>query len=318
MVEGTEDSTEAEIEDALARAREALDDLGKLLDTIDPTDLDPVPFLELMAASGTTIHRFDDLARKVGGLFDLRSAKDRIRAYLLAHVGQIVDTYKINGVSGIQESPRRIRELRVEEGMQISAGPTTELEVGEYRLEATDADVAAAQQWRRRNAIRRTRGSMKDRCLLYLRTIYPGVASKEDLAYVAGGQEWPRRMRELEEEGWDVVSSVDDPTLPQGSYRLGSLERGVRRERQAIKQRSAILARDNFTCQNCGASTSSDPGTKLQIHHLHQVHLGGTNADKNLVTLCANCHAGRHANDGAAATGDDLLDPDQDPWSDLG
>jgi hypothetical protein len=313
--EGTGD-TDPSVGEALNRAGAALEELRDLLDHIDPMDVDPVSFLELMAATGTTIHRFDDLARQVGGILELRSAKDRIRAYLLAHVGDTVDTYQINGVSGIQESPRRIRELRVEEGLQISAGPTTDLKQGEYRLEATEADVAAAERWKRRIAVRRTRGSIKDRCLLYLRTIYPEVASKEDLAYVAGGQEWPRRMRELEEEGWDIISSNDDPSLRQGSYRLGSLERGMRRERKAIKQRYSILARDNHTCQDCGASIRTDPGTRLQVHHLHQVHLGGTNHDENLVTLCSNCHAGRHASDGAVATGDDLLDSSQDPWFD--
>jgi hypothetical protein len=315
VIEENPGSADPGIVEALVHAKQALEELRELLDRVDPTDVDPAPFLELMAASGRTMHRFDDLACRVGALLELRSAKDRIRAYLLEHVGETVDTYQINGVSGIQESPRRIRELRVEEGMQISAGPTAELKSGEYRLEATDTDVAAAERWRKRIAVRRTSGSIKDRCLLYLRTIFPEVASKEDLAYVARGQEWPRRMRELEEEGWDIISSNDDPNLPQGSYRLGSLERGLRRERKAIKQRAKILARDSFTCQDCGASTRTVSGSRLQVHHLHQVHLGGTNVDENLVTLCSNCHAGRHANDGTIATGDDLLDPSRDPWS---
>jgi hypothetical protein len=302
------------VRDAIVRSRAALDELQELLDQIDPSDVDPVSFLNLLAAAGTTINEFDDLAREIGTLIQLRSAKDRIRAYFLAHVGEIVDTHKIDGVSGIQESPRRIRELRVEEGMQISSGPTEDLKPGEYRLEATDADVAAAERWKKRLAVRRLGGSIKDRCLLYLRTIYPEPASKEDLAYVARKQEWPRRMRELEEEGWDIVSSNDDPGLPQGSYRLGSLERGVRRKRQSIKQRSAILARDNYTCRDCGASTQTVSGTRLQVHHLHQVHLGGANVNENLVTLCSYCHAGRHANDGRITAGDDLLDPSQDPW----
>jgi hypothetical protein len=304
---------QSRVPEVLLSARAALNELQQLLDRIEPADFDPIPFLDLMAAVGNTLHQFDGLARNLGGRLELRSAKDRIRAYLLAHVGEVVDTYQINGVSGIQESPRRIRELRVEEGMQISAGPSEELKSGQYRLDATDADLARAERWRRRIAVRKTAGSIKDRCLLYLRTIFPDVASKEDLAYVARGQEWPRRMRELEEEGWDIISSVDDPTLRQGSYRLGSLERGVRRERQTIKQRTRILARDDFRCRDCGASTLSDRGTRLQIHHLHHVHLGGTNVDENLVTLCSHCHAGRHANDGT--TGDDLLDPSQDPWA---
>jgi hypothetical protein len=199
--------------------------------------------------------------------------------------------------------------------MQITAGPTSDLKAGEYRLEATESDLAAAERWRRRIAVRRTPGSIKDRCLLYLRTIYPEAASKEDLAYVAKKQEWPRRMRELEEDGWEVISSNDDPSLPQGTYRLGSLDKGVPRSREAIKQRTAILERDVFTCRDCGASPTAVSGTVLQVHHLHQVSLGGKNEDDNLVTLCSNCHTGRHANDGTEIATDDLLHPSLDPWA---
>lgn len=315
MAEHEGGADESAVADVLERSRNALEQLSQLLDEIDPNDVDVVAFLDLMATAGTVVHEFDGVARKVGGALGLGSAKDRMRAYFLAHMGEIVTTYQINGVSGIQESPRRIRELRLEEGMQISSGPTPELKSGEYRLDATDADMAAAERWRRRNAVRRTSGSIKDRCLLYLRTIYPEVASKEDLVYVAKKQEWPRRMRELEEDGWDIISSNDDHSLPQGSYRLGSLDKGIPRSRQAIKQRTSILERDGFTCQDCGASPSAVPGTVLQVHHLHQVNLGGLNDDENLVTVCSNCHAGRHANDGGQTATDDLLHPSLDPWA---
>jgi|SRR5579884_429804 len=299
---------------ALDQSRLAVDRLRALLDGIDPEDIDPVAFLELLATSGVTMHEFRTATQAIGAALNLSSAKDRLRAYLLLRVGEVVSTYELNGVSGIQESPRRIRELRVEEGMDISAGPAGDLRPGEYRLEETEADLEKARFWKTRNSIRRMPGSMKDRCLKLLQTIYPLAASKEDLAYVAKGQEWPRRMRELEEDGWDVVSSVDDPSMPIGSYRLGTTERGTPRSREAIKQRTAILRRDDYTCRDCGKSPSGEPGTVLQVHHLHQVQAGGTNDDDNLVTLCTDCHAGRHANDGIARASDELLQPGSDPW----
>jgi 5-methylcytosine-specific restriction endonuclease McrA len=53
----------------------------------------------------------------------------------------------------------------------------------------------------------------------------------------------------------------------------------------------------------------------LQVHHLHQVSMGGLNEDENLITVCSNCHAGRHAKDGAQTATDDLLHPSLDPWA---
>jgi hypothetical protein len=304
------------IAQGLDGSRAALSRLDHLLDRIDPNSLDAEAFLDLMAAVGEVHHEFEAAARQMGKALGLNSARDRIRAYLLANIGEVVSTYQLNGVSGIQESPRRIRELRVEEGMQITAGPTAGLKGGEYRLEATESDKAAARRWRQRINVRRSTGSAKDRSLLWLRAIYPDVASQEDLVYVARTQDWPGRMRELEEDGWDVISSVDDSSMPIGSYRLGSPDSGPPRSRETIEQRMAILRRDGFACQGCGASHSSVSGTVLQVHHNHRVRSGRPNsADHDLVTLCANCHVGEHANDSYVTAADDLLNPEQDPWN---
>ena len=307
---------------SIAASRDALIALIGLLDSLGPNPadgsedfFDPEALLELMASMGEASHEFDTVFRQLAAMAGLNSATARLRAYFLAHVGEVVTTYQLNGVSGIQESPRRIRELRVQEGMQITAGPGHGLKSGEYRLEATDADVAAAERWRMRNQVRRTEGSIKDRCLLLLRTLYPEGASKEDLMYVARAQEWPRRIRELAEDGWDVLSQNDDPSMAVGSYRLGSLEKGIARSRQAIKQRVQILKRDGFACTSCGASKGNPTGTVLQIHHKRHVSEGGGNTDDNLVTLCSNCHAGEHAEDGVSSVSDELLRPGDNPWA---
>jgi hypothetical protein len=268
-----------------------------------------------MASMGAASHEFDLVFRQIAATLGLGSATARLRAYFLAHVGEVVTTYQLNGVSGIQESPRRIRELRVEEGMQITAGPNGGLKPGEYRLEASAQDAAAAERWRMRNEVRRTPGSIKDRCLLLIQQLYPEVASKEDLMYVARGQEWPRRMRELAEEGWDVVTQTDDPSMAVGSYRLASPDKGIARTRRAIKQRIEILKRDGFACTSCGATVDNPKGTVLQIHHRRRVSQGGGNKSENLVTLCAQCHAGIHAEDDVTTTSDDMLRPNEDPWA---
>ena len=66
-------------------------------------------------------------------------ARDKVRAFLEANVGKVVTTHQIQEVAGISDYPRRIRELRNEEGMQILSHHDREaLKPGEYLLESLD------------------------------------------------------------------------------------------------------------------------------------------------------------------------------------
>lgn len=53
--------------------------------------------------------------------------------------------------------------------------------------------------------------------------------------------------------------------------------------------RHAILARDNYTCQNCGTKDSV-----LEVHHLVFRSEGGSDEPENLITLCRKCHRDYH------------------------
>lgn len=53
--------------------------------------------------------------------------------------------------------------------------------------------------------------------------------------------------------------------------------------------KSAVLNRDNYTCQICG-----EKDTILEVHHIHFRSKGGSNRMDNLVTLCSNCHGKIH------------------------
>lgn len=53
--------------------------------------------------------------------------------------------------------------------------------------------------------------------------------------------------------------------------------------------RHAILARDNYQCQNCGAKDSV-----LEVHHLVFRCEGGSDEPDNLITLCRRCHRDYH------------------------
>lgn len=287
--------------------------IADLFAEVDGLHLGIDEFLERRARLGDLFVELNDLSSAVTKLFGLSSAQQRMYHYLIPRVGEQVSAAELGGVSCIWEWARRLRELRVEKGFQIQAGPTTEVAEGMYKLVALAADEEQASRWQIRNEVRRMPGSGLSRCLEYLRRIYPAVASKEDLAYVARINEWSRRMRELAEAGWPLVSSNDDPTLPPGSYRLDSPVRGPARKRRAIALRHQLLERDNWTCQKCGATPFNTSGTKLEVHHRRHVQHGGDNAEENLITLCSFCHAGVHTVENGT-TADELLEPDKDPW----
>ena len=55
-------------------------------------------------------------------------------------------------------------------------------------------------------------------------------------------------------------------------------------------RRSAILHRDNYTCQCCGKKNC-----RLEVHHIIFRSNGGSDDERNLITLCEDCHKGVHA-----------------------
>ena len=55
-------------------------------------------------------------------------------------------------------------------------------------------------------------------------------------------------------------------------------------------RRSAILHRDNYTCQCCGKKNC-----RLEVHHIKFRSNGGTDDEENFITLCEDCHKGVHA-----------------------
>ena len=53
-------------------------------------------------------------------------------------------------------------------------------------------------------------------------------------------------------------------------------------------KRKATLARDNYTCQSCGAT-----GVPLEVHHIHY-HTFGIENGSELVSVCRSCHQAVH------------------------
>ena len=56
--------------------------------------------------------------------------------------------------------------------------------------------------------------------------------------------------------------------------------------------KAAVLSRDNYTCQICGAQQ-----VKLQVHHIRFRSQGGSDSMENLTTLCKDCHEKIHKNE---------------------
>ena len=54
-------------------------------------------------------------------------------------------------------------------------------------------------------------------------------------------------------------------------------------------RRSAVLCRDNYTCQCCGKKNC-----RLEVHHIKFKSNGGTDDEENLITLCEDCHKKVH------------------------
>ena len=58
--------------------------------------------------------------------------------------------------------------------------------------------------------------------------------------------------------------------------------------KQYEELRRAILERDGWRCQSCGAMTN------LEVHHQQFRSHSGEDAEENLITLCHECHSLEH------------------------
>lgn len=126
------------------------------------------------------------------------------------------------------------------------------------------------------------------------------VLDSNILREVAGTSEWARRVRELRnEEGMNIVTHNDRSDLKPGQYLLVDLKPLPCFERDISKEtRAYVLDRNGFTCQMCGAAAGEphpyDIGrkTRLQIGHILDKSMGGTDEPSNLRAICSVCNEG--------------------------
>jgi hypothetical protein len=127
------------------------------------------------------------------------------------------------------------------------------------------------------------------------------VLESDELREASGNaSEWARRVRELRtEEGYQILTHNDRSDLRPGQYLLldpepvPAFERGVSKETRAF-----VLDRNGFTCQMCGAVAGEphphDPTrkTRLQIGHIIDKSMGGSDDPSNLRAICSVCNEG--------------------------
>lgn len=83
-------------------------------------------------------------------------------------------------------------------------------------------------------------------------------------------------------------SDVQSPTLQEQNQPTRKTGRDP-----SLRLRFKVLQRDNFTCQNCGASPAKTLGVELHIDHIKPWSKGGETVFDNLQTLCSNCNLGK-------------------------
>jgi hypothetical protein len=69
--------------------------------------------------------------------------------------------------------------------------------------------------------------------------------------------------------------------------------RGSRQPSERL--RFAVLLRDGFTCQSCGASPLNERNVELHLDHIVPWSRGGPTTKANLVTRCSRCNLGKGA-----------------------
>lgn len=259
-------------------------------------------------------HLLRDLGSSLIPREEATAARDRILAYFRRYPLTVIHGDELMVVSGIQDWPRRVRELRKEYGWAVASGatiqemveegehtiddlPSRSLRPEEYVLLDATQDREAALRWKIANDIRRKRMGVRAKILEFLRENVGHGVTGEELRYVANNKsEWARRIRELRtEQGWPIVTrNTGRPDLPIGVYLLEKDRQSPAHDRSISDlDRREVLVRDKYTCRRCGWTHAqwnpSDP-RHLELHHKEHHVRGGENKKENLITLCTVCH----------------------------
>lgn len=266
-------------------------------------------------ALALAFHKLRDLGSSLITGIDKKAARDRILYYVLKYPRIAIEGDELMVVAGINDWPRRVRELRRELGWSIFTGLTikemikeeefdaawakaADLKVDNYILISTDQDRDAAHRWKVANDLRNAKALVVGQKLLrFLQQNIGKPVTGEELRYVANDKtEWARRTRELRtEQGWPVATKFSGrPDLPVGVYVLEQNRQSPAHDRKIPDPiRREVLRRDGYRCLKCKWGhelwNKSDP-RNLELHHKLHHAKGGENTPDNLLTVCTVCH----------------------------
>lgn len=95
-------------------------------------------------------------------------------------------------------------------------------------------------------------------------------------------------------------NSMDNLTLESALEQADAVDKGIVQDRKGDgdddltpEVKNKIKARDKMVCQCCSKDKVENQGaflSQLVVHHKVPVHAGGTDDEKNLITLCIGCH----------------------------
>jgi hypothetical protein len=255
--------------------------------------------VRLLASAMSALRRFS--RHRLSKVVTAKASRRRILEYLTLFLGEVVDGDELEIVSGIHEYPRRVRELRVQEGYRITTGVTREdLRPDQYVLESAVADQEEADRWKTANKIRRMPGAGKTRMLELLKAFLGRPVTGEQLLYVAKVKDM-RRARELRtDDGWRITTRFTGrPELAPNVYVLEGTDQLPPHDRKIEPDvYDAVLARDKYSCRKCGWNTTArrfdEKRQFVELHHIEHHKDKGQNNPENLITLCNVHHDAAH------------------------
>src|SRR5579872_5881030 len=135
--------------DVPARIQDLLGSLAKALPEAREQVREEV---RTLASALSSLRRFS--RHRLSKVVSAKAARQRILQYMTLFLGEIVEGDELEVVSGIHEYPRRVRELRVQEGYRITTGVTREdLRPDQYVLESATPEREEAERWKTANKI---------------------------------------------------------------------------------------------------------------------------------------------------------------------
>ena len=219
--------TDTSLADVLGPVRNRLDSLMAAFEEVASAE-DADAWLELRARLGRAVGGIQDVLGHADLAFGVTSARERILRYLQLRRGQVVRKEALQGVAGISEWARRIRELREDFGWVVHTHTTdASMSPGEYRLDSLEPRPELVEAWSaaKEAAKIRVSGGMTDPAgslRWLLERLRPAAVGLEQAAHAVGaGSDLKGCISELERRGCRIMRlSRGDPLFPSG-LRMG-------------------------------------------------------------------------------------------------